>query len=118
MTTALLRVKRALLATSAAAGLMIVASSADASCRMGRDDEGNRVQLCSNGTHGSSYAAYSEDDEDDEDIDADDDDDDDDDEFVYDENQGSLLVDQSDCAPGKYWMMYTDQANDVMLPCR
>ena len=56
-------------------------------------------------------------DEDDEDEDYEDEDEDED-EFVYDENQGSLLVDQSDCEPGKYWMMYTDMADDVMMPCR
>ena len=112
MTTALLKVKRALLASGAAAALIMVASAADASCRMGRDDDGNRVQLCTSGTHGTSYAMYDEDDED-EDVDEDDGD-----EFVYDENQGTLLVDQSDCEPGKYWMMYTDTAGDVMMPCR
>lgn len=104
MTTAILKAKRALLATGAAAALIMIASSANASCRMGYDDDGNRVQLC---TSGGSYASYDEDDEDE-----------DEDEFVYDENQGSLLVDQSDCEPGKYWMMYTDMADDVMMPCR
>lgn len=107
MTTALLRVKRALLATGAAAGLMIVASSADASCRWGRDDDGNRVQLCS---HTSSVAMYDEDDDED-------DEDDDGDEFVYDENQGSLMVDLSDCEPGKYWMLEGEDI-DIPMPCR
>jgi hypothetical protein len=111
MTTALLKVKQALLATGAAAALIMVASAANASCRMGFDDDGNRVQLC---TSGASYATYDEDDED-EDYE---DEDEDEDEFVYDTNQGSLLVDQSDCEPGKYWMMYTDMADDVMMPCR
>ena len=79
---------------------------------MGRDDDGNRVQMCTHGTHGSSFAMYDEDDEDE------DEDYEEADEFIYDENQGSLLVDQSDCEPGKYWMMYTDMADDVMMPCR
>jgi hypothetical protein len=110
MTTAILRAKRALLATGAAAALIMIASTANAGCRWGEDDDGNRVQLC---TSGGSYATYDEDEDDDEDYE-----DEDEDEFIYDTNQGSLLVDQSDCAPGKYWMMYTDMAEDVMMPCR
>jgi hypothetical protein len=52
---------------------------------------------------------------------ADDDDDDDDDEddsrgFVFDEDEGSLLVDIENCAPGKYWML--DIEDGVMLPCK
>ena len=48
------------------------------------------------------------------DEDEDDEDDDDTDEFIYDEDQGSLLVDREDCEPGKYWMM--DFEDGIMLP--
>jgi hypothetical protein len=98
MTTAILRVKRALLATGAAAALIMMASTANASCAYDDDD-------CDS----SSVALYDDDD---------DDDDDDDRDFVYDENEGSLLVAIENCEPGKFWMMYTDMADDVMMPCR
>ena len=110
MTTAILKAKRALLATGAAAALILIASTANAGCRMGYDDDGNRVQLC---TSGGSYAMYDEDDEDEDE----DEDYEEADEFIYDQNQGSLLVDQSDCEPGKYWMMEGAEF-DVPMPCR
>lgn len=97
MTTTILRVKRALLATGAAAALIMVASTANAACN--GDDCG-----------GSSVALYDEDGDDD-------DEGDDGRDFVYDENQGSLMVDLSDCEPGKYWMMEGAEI-EVPMPCR
>jgi hypothetical protein len=97
MTTAILRVKRALLATGAAAALIMVASTAYAGCS--GDDCG-----------GSSVALYDEDGDDD-------DEGDDGRDFVYDENEGSLMVALENCEPGKYWMMEGAEI-DVPMPCR
>jgi hypothetical protein len=75
----------------------------------------------------STFSAYAQvDDDDDEDDDEDDEDaeefgdvdldEEDTRDFVYDEDEGSLLVDIGNCEPGKYWMM--DFEDGVMLPCR
>jgi hypothetical protein len=128
MSTAMTKVRGMLFAASASAALMLVASAAEAGCRTTVDDDGETSQFCSYGTFGmtpqQTRAIQDDDDEDDDDVDvaaADDDEDDDEDTargFTYDEDQGSVLVDLEDCAPGKFWMMETDEADDVMLPCR
>lgn len=98
MTTAILKAKRALLATGAAAAFIMLASTANAACTDG-DDCG-----------GSSVALYDEDGDDE-------DEGDDGRDFVYDENEGSLMVALENCEPGKYWMMEGAEI-DVPMPCR
>jgi hypothetical protein len=105
MSSAIAKMKRVMIAAGAATAMMMVVSTANAAnCRSTIDEDGDSVVLC-----GGAMALY----------DADDDDDEDDSRgFVYDEDEGSLMVDLENCEPGKYWMMETDEADDVPLPCR
>jgi hypothetical protein len=120
MSTAMTKVRGTLLAASAAAALMFVASAAEAKCRSVVDDDGEISQFCSYGTFGMTpqQARAADDDDDDDDGDDDDDDEDTGRGFTYDEDQGSVLVDLEDCAPGKYWMMETEESDGAMVPCR
>ena len=96
---------------AAAGALALLATTAHAAPCYGTLDG-----ICSSHAF-SAYAQYNNEDSDDEDDEGDEDDDEDeDDEFIYDEDQGSLLVDIEDCEPGKYWMMDTEDG--VMLPCK
>jgi len=103
MSTAIAKVKKAMIAAGAAAAMIMVVSTANAAtCRSTVDEDGESVVLC-----GDAMALYDEDD-----------DEDDSRGFVYDENEGSLMVDLENCEPGKFWMMETDEADDIPLPCR
>lgn len=102
MTTAIAKMKRVMIAAGAAAAMIMVVSTANAAnCTSTVDEDGESVVLC-----GGAMALYDEDDEDDSRG------------FVYDEDEGSLMVDLENCEPGKFWMMETDEADDVPLPCR
>lgn len=104
MSTAIAKVKAAMIAAGAAATMLMLASTANAAnCRSIIDEDGDSVVMC------GSTALYDEDDGDDED---------DSRGFVYDEDEGSLMVDLENCEPGKFWMMETDEADDIPLPCR
>jgi hypothetical protein len=102
----------------AGAFMALLATTANAAqCRSVLDEDGDPVMLCGS----MAYAADEDDDEDgveeygdvdvDEDAQASRD-------FEYDEDEGSLMVALENCEPGKFWMMETDQADDVPLPCR
>jgi hypothetical protein len=94
---------------------VLATSASSAPCPNPLINGTNSLAICGS-TALSAYAQYDDEDSDDDDDDEEDEDDEEDDEFVYDEDQGSLLVDQEDCEPGKYWMM--DLEDGVMLPCR
>jgi hypothetical protein len=103
MSTAIAKMKKVMIAAGAAAAMIMVVSTANAAtCRSTVDEDGESVVLC-----GDTMALYDEDD-----------DEDDSRGFVYDEDEGSLMVDLENCEPGKFWMMETDEADDVPLPCR
>jgi uncharacterized membrane protein YebE (DUF533 family) len=114
VTAALEKLKRLCVIAGAGAVFGVLAATANAAqCRAAFDKDGQPVAICGS-VAPSVYAQY--DDETDDEDDADDDEDEDDSRgFVYDEDEGSLMVDLENCEPGKYWMM--DFEDGVPLPC-
>jgi hypothetical protein len=111
----MINLKRLCVIAGAGAFMAVLASTASAAtCRSAFDEDGEAIMMCGS----VAYAA----DEDDDDGDYGDVDVDEDAQaardFEYDENEGSLMVDLENCEPGKFWMMETDEADDVPLPCR
>jgi hypothetical protein len=113
MTTVMTNLKRLCVIAGAGALMAVLATTANAAqCRSVLDEDGDPVMMCGS-------VAYAADEE--EDIDSDTDFDEDAQaarDFDYGEDEGSLMVDLENCEPGKFWMMETDEADDVPLPCR
>jgi len=116
VTAALETLKRLCVIAGAGAVFGVFAATANATeCRTASDEDRLPVVICGSVAL-SAYAQYDDDDDTDDEDDAEDDDDEDDSRgFVYDEDEGSLMVDLENCEPGKYWMM--DLEDGVPLPC-
>ena len=113
MSSAILKLKRLCVIAGAGAFMAVLATTANAAqCRSVLDEDGDPIMLC-----GSVAYAADEDGGEYGDVDVDEDAQDARD-FEYDEDEGSLMVALENCEPGKFWMMETDEADDVPLPCR
>jgi hypothetical protein len=116
MTSAMMNLKRLRVIAGAGAVMAVLATTANAAqCRSVLDEDGDPVMLCGS----TAYAADEDDDTGTEEYgDVDLADDNGSRDFEYDEDEGSLMVALENCEPGKFWMMETDEADDVPLPCR
>ena len=114
MASTMTKLKHFCMIAGAGAFMAVLATTANAAqCRSVLDEDGDPIMLCGS----VAYAADDADDGEYGDVDVDEDaqaarD------FEYDEEEGSLMVALENCEPGKFWMMETDEADDVPLPCR